>query len=105
MEGSSVSTGKPAQKAGNRGDNDLRGKVTYLPDIHRLLPQSPDAEKGVLCCFLLNPREIGGLCVERGVAAEWFHIPAHAGVYAVLLELWNAAKAIDFITLTQVLRD
>jgi len=105
MEGSSVSTGKPAQKAGSRTDGDLRSKVTYLPDIHRLLPQSPDAEQGVLCSFLLNPREVGGLCVEHGVTAECFHMPAHAGIYAVLLELWNAAKPIDFITVTQVLRD
>ncbi|MGA3171809.1 MAG: replicative DNA helicase [Chthoniobacteraceae bacterium] len=105
MDGPSVSTGKPAQKAGNRGDSDLRGKVTYLPDTHRLLPQSPDAEQGVLCSFLLNPREVGGLCVERGITAESFHIPAHAGIFAVLLELWNAARPIDFITLTQVLRD
>jgi len=105
MDGPSVSTGKPASKAGYRSDGDLRGKVTYLPDIHRLLPQSPDAEQGVLCSFLLSPREVGGLCVERGVTPECFHIPAHAGIYAVLLELWNAAKPIDFITLTQVLRD
>jgi replicative DNA helicase len=105
MDGPSVSTGKPAPKAGYRGDGDLRGKVTYLPDIHRLLPQSPDAEQGVLCSFLLNPREVGGLCVERGITAECFHIPAHSSIFAVLLELWNAAKAIDFITLTQILRD
>ena len=105
MEGSSVSTGQPASKAGHRADGDLRGKVTYLPDIHRLLPQSPDAERGVLGSFLLSPRDVGGLCVERGISAECFHIPAHAGIFTVLLELWNAAKPIDFITLTQVLRD
>jgi replicative DNA helicase len=69
------------------------------------LPQSSDAEQGVLCSFLLNPREVGGLCVERGVAAECFHIPAHSGIFTVLMELWNAAKPIDFITLTQLLRD
>src|SRR5450755_517862 len=102
MSGSSEPTGQSASKAGKRGDNDLRGKVTYLPDVHRLLPQSPDAEQGVLGAFLLSPREIGGLCVERGVAEECFHIPAHATIYGVLLELWNAAKPIDFITLTQV---
>jgi replicative DNA helicase len=69
------------------------------------LPQSPDAEQGVLCSFLLSPRDVGGLCVERGITAESFHIPAHAGIFSVLIELWNAAKPIDFITLTQVLRD
>jgi replicative DNA helicase len=105
MDGPSESTGKPAPRPGSRAEGDLRGKITYLPDTHRLLPQSPDAEQGVLCSFLLNPREVGGLCVERGVTAECFHIPAHSGIFAVLLELWNAAKPIDFITLTQVLRD
>jgi len=100
----SSKSAKPAGKAGGGGDGDLQ-KVTYLPDIHRLLPQSPDAEQGVLASFLLMPREVGGLCAEKQIKAEHFHIPAHAQIYAVLLELWDAAKPIDFITLTQVLRD
>jgi replicative DNA helicase len=105
MDGPSVSTGKPAQKAGYRTDGDLRGKVTYLPDVHRLLPQSADAEQGVLSSFLISPRDIGGLCVERGITPECFHSPAHEAIFAILIELWNAAKPIDFITLTQLLRD
>jgi replicative DNA helicase len=36
---------------------------------------------------------------------EHFFIPAHADIYATLLELWDVNKPIDFITLTQVLRD
>jgi hypothetical protein len=76
-----------------------------IQDRNRLLPQSPDAEQAVLCSFLLNPREVGGLCVEKGVTLEDFHTPAHADIYAVLLDLWKAAKPIDLITLTQVLRE
>src|ERR1051325_9343435 len=96
---------KPARKGGENRGSDLQGKVSYLPDIHRLLPQAPDAERGVLCSFLLAPREIGGLCAEKLVKAEHFHLPAHAQIYATLLELWDANKPIDFITLTQLLRD
>jgi replicative DNA helicase len=48
---------------------------------------------------------VGGLCAEKQIKPEHFHIPAHATIYAVLLELWDANKPIDFITLTQVLRD
>ena len=70
-----------------------------------MLPQSPDAEQGVLASFLLMPREVGGLCAEKQIKVEHFHIPAHAQIYGVLLELWDANKPIDFITLTQVLRD
>jgi replicative DNA helicase len=97
----SAKTRKPAKSAGG----DLQAKVTYLPDTHRLLPQSPDAERGVLCSILLQPREVGGLCAEKQIKKEHFFIPAHADIYATLLELWDANKPIDFITLTQVLRD
>src|SRR5580698_7820805 len=100
----SSKSAKPAGKAGGSADGDLQ-KVTYLPDIHRLLPQSPDAEQGVLASFLLMPREVGGLCAEKQIKTEHFHIPAHAQIYEVLLELWDANKPVDFITLTQLLRD
>src|SRR5687768_14339776 len=91
-------SGKSAKSAGG----DLQDKVTYLPDTHRLLPQSPDAERGVLGSFLLAPREVGGMCAEKQIKKEHFFIPAHAEVYATLLELWDANKPIDFITLTQI---
>ncbi len=96
---------KPARKGGENPGGDLHQKVSYLPDIHRLLPQAPDAERGVLSSFLLAPREIGGLCAEKQIKPEHFHLPAHAQIYAVLLELWDANKPVDFITLTQLLRD
>jgi replicative DNA helicase len=101
----STKSAKPARKSGEQTGADLHQKVSYLPDIHRLLPQAPDAERGVLSSFLLAPREIGGLCAEKQIKAEHFHLPAHAQIYATLLELWDANRPIDFITLTQVLRD
>ena len=59
----------------------------------------------MLCSFLLMPREIGGLCAEKQITPEHFHIPAHGELYKVLLELWDAGKPIDFIILTELLRD
>ena len=104
MEASSK-TVKPAGKSGKGEASDLRQPAHYRPDVHRLLPQSPDAEKGVLCSFLLMPREIGGLCAEKQITPEHFHIPSHGELYKVLLELWDAGKPIDFIILTELLRD
>ena len=101
----STKSAKPARKGGENSGNDLHSKVSYLPDIHRLLPQAPDAERGLLSSFLLAPREIGGLCAEKKIKAEHYHLPAHAQIYATLLELWDGNKPIDFITLTQLLRD
>ncbi|MDR3405416.1 MAG: replicative DNA helicase [Chthoniobacter sp.] len=101
----SSKTAKPAKKSGESAGNDLRQKASYLPEIHRLLPQAADAERGVLSSFLLSPREIGALCGEQKITAEHFHLPAHASIYACLMEMWDAGKPIDIITVTQILRD
>lgn len=99
---------KAAVKPKNFGDpqkGNLRGEAGYLPDIHRLLPQSPDAEKGLLSSILLMPKEVMGDCIEGGITGEHFHIPAHGLIYNTLLDLWNGNQPVDIITLTQVLRD
>jgi replicative DNA helicase len=103
-EASSNATAKP-RKNGERKSGDLRGNAGYLPDVHRLLPQSPDAEKGLLGSVLIAPREVLGECIEKGILPPYFHIPAHATIYEVLLELWTKNQPVDFITLTQVLKD
>ncbi|MEI8342229.1 MAG: replicative DNA helicase [Verrucomicrobiota bacterium] len=100
------------EKKGKANGTDAKGKAgysqktgSYLPDIHRTLPHSTDAEQGVLGSMLISPNEVIGHCVEQ-ITEKHFHVPAHATIYEVLVELWNAkASAIDFITLTQVLKD
>jgi replicative DNA helicase len=82
---------------------ELHQKVTLLPDIRRLLPQAPDAEKGLLCSFLLAPLQIGQLCAEKGLVADQFHIPAHAILFGVLKEFWEENEPIDFIIITAFL--
>lgn len=83
---------------------DLRAPA-YLPDVHRLLPQSPDAEMGVLCAFLLCPNEVGEICSSSGVTPRSFYTPAHSIIFDLLMELRRGKQAIDFITLTQQLRN
>ncbi len=77
----------------------------YLPESHRMLPQAPDSERGVLSSLLLDPKNVGGFCAEKGIEAKHFHIPAHGAIYAHLMEMWDKSRPIDFITLTQELRD
>lgn len=75
-----------------------------LPETYRALPSSPDAEMGVLCSVLLSPREVLGLCIEK-IDETYFHQPAHATIYTVLVNLWKELKPIDLITVTQALAD
>lgn len=78
---------------------------SYLPDIHRLLPQASDAERGLLSSLFLAPLEIGAMCAEKAVRAEWMHLPAHAQIFTVSMELWEKNQPFDFITITQLFRD
>src|SRR3981081_157313 len=73
-------------------------------DIHRTPPHSVEAEQGVLGSMLISPRDTIAEAVER-INEEYFYVPAHQTIYTVLVDLWNAAQAIDLITFTQVLRD
>ena len=70
-----------------------------------MLPQSQDAELGLLGSILLSPREVMGDCVEKKISPEHFHSPANGLIYGVLRELYDANKPIDFILLTQLLSD
>lgn len=79
--------------------------MSLLPDIHRLLPQAPDAERGLLSSFLISPRDTGALCAEKKFSPNHFHLPSHGQIFSTLLALWAEEKPIDFITLTQILRD
>lgn len=83
----------------------MSDKPSHLPEIHRLLPQDTAAEQGVLASLLLDPPRVFALCEERGVSAEWFHIPAHAAVFTALEALHREKKTADFITLCTHLRD
>lgn len=101
-DSASASTSNGTTKTKARAESPRR--VVPLLDPHRTLPHSSEAEQAVLCCMLIAPREVIGTCVER-ISEKHFYVPAHAMVYAVLVEFWVANKPIDFITLTQVLKD
>ena len=94
-----------------KGSSDGRSQTTNgsysptsTPDIHRTLPHSLEAEQGVLGSMLISPTDVIGDCVER-INASYFYQPAHATIYEVLVEAWNAQRPADVITLTQTLRD
>src|SRR5690606_33294963 len=71
----------------------------------RSLPQSSEAEQGVLCSILLSPKEVMGQCIEAGLTPEHFYNPGHSIIFEVIRELWDANRPADLILLTQTLRD
>ncbi|MFZ4716239.1 MAG: replicative DNA helicase [Chthoniobacterales bacterium] len=90
--------GKPADSAGF-------GAGQRLPEAHRPLPASLDAEMGVLSSILLSPKDTLTTAIEKGVDEQHFHHPSHGTIYAVLEDLWKKNSPIDLITVTQSLAD
>jgi replicative DNA helicase len=79
-------------------------KGTHPPDIHRTLPQSTDAEKGVLCSVLLSPEQTLDRCIER-INDKHFHHPAHRIIYQAMVELYKLSRPVEIIVLLQYLAD
>jgi replicative DNA helicase len=104
--GATASKAATAGKAGGgRQTASSFNSPARLPEAHRPLPASIDAEKGVLSSILLSPRETLITAVEKGITAEHFHHPAHGTIFTALEELSKANSPIDLITVTQALSD
>lgn len=106
MDGPAGATASKASPA-SRGGSPAGGfsATQRLPEAHRPLPASIDAEKGVLSSILLSPRETLTTAIEKGIDEQHFHHPAHGTIFAVLQDLWKNSTPIDLITLTQALAD
>jgi len=71
----------------------------------RQMPQAPEAEKAALSCFLLMPREVGALFVEKRITPEHFYDARNGLIYGAMMMMFSDNEPIDFITVTQQLRD
>jgi replicative DNA helicase len=68
-------------------------------------PHNLDAERSVLGAVLLDERHLHALLVEEHLRPEHFFREQHAAVFAAMLELYNADRKIDQLTLAEVLRE
>ncbi|MEI6278710.1 MAG: replicative DNA helicase [Verrucomicrobiae bacterium] len=102
-ENPAATNGTGSAKGRGRKGSYPQKPAGYLPDIHRALPQSLDAEKGLLGSILLS-----GTVLDDSIAlidAGHFHLPSHQKIFEILVEMRNAGKPIDLITFTQILED
>ena len=102
---------RPNQEAPASRDGKARGKkpdyaakaAAYLPDAHRPLPQSIDAEKGLLGSIMHSATVLDD-CMAQ-MEARHFHLPAHQKIFELLVEMRNSGRPIDLIAITQTLED
>lgn len=80
--------------------------MTHLTTNHTdsLPPHSPDAEKGVLGCILLQP-DLIDQCIQQGISLQSFYDVRHRNLWESYLALHEQRKAIDIPILITHLRD
>ena len=71
--------------------------------LHRKLPASEDAEKGIIGSILLSPSKAMYMA-ERQVGVDYFHDPANKQIFRTLKEMHDDNDPIDIITLTEALK-
>jgi len=70
----------------------------------RTPPQDIDAERAVLGSILLRPQSVGdAIDIFHGNFSDLFFIPAHQVIFEGIVNLFNASRGIDRITLLDVI--
>jgi replicative DNA helicase len=69
-----------------------------------LPPQNLEAEQAVLGAVLLSEQTMYALTIDVNLRPEDFYRPAHGAIYAAMLALYEQAKPIDKLTVTDRLK-
>ncbi|MGO9753785.1 MAG: replicative DNA helicase [Solirubrobacteraceae bacterium] len=67
-------------------------------------PHHLTAEKSVLGAILLDERHLNALVVEEQLRPAHFYREQHGAIYAAMLELYNADRKIDHLTVAETLQ-
>jgi len=69
------------------------------------IPHNLVAEKSVLGAVLLDEQHLHSLLVDEQLRPEHFYLREHGAVFEAMLELYEADKKIDHLTVAEQLRD
>ena len=87
---------------------ELRKVITYSNNnsmsFVNIQPHSQEAEYSVLCCILLD-NSLLSVCLSENLTPSDFYDSKNALIYSSMLSLYKENIAIDFVTLSQKLRD
>ena len=97
--------GSGKSQRSNSRPGSSRKKRSYSPDVHRRLPCSLDAEKGLLGSALLLPEKVIDECIQHKIGPEHFHLPAHGIIFGAIREMRERGLPVDLISVTQFLED
>jgi replicative DNA helicase len=96
-------SGKDSPERRNKKPDYFQKAGAYMPDALRPLPQSLDAEKALIGSILHSANVLDDCTAEMD--ATHFHLPAHQKIFDLLVEMRNASRPIDLVSVTQLLED
>lgn len=67
------------------------------------LPYSPEAEQAVLGAVLMDPEALPRVA-EILPSGEYFYVTTHRTIYAAMMAMFTAGKAVDIVTLLETLK-
>lgn len=94
---------RPAKKQPEQMQGHMKREPDPFNDPTRSMPWDSDAEKGVLSCFLHENNLLDDAIVNIPDSAMYHS--AHQGLYKVMQDLWEMRRPIEYIALTNYLRD
>jgi replicative DNA helicase len=68
-------------------------------------PHNLEAERSVLGAVLLDERHLYPLLVEEHLRPDHFYREQHGNVFAAMIDLYNADRKIDHLTVAEMLRE
>jgi replicative DNA helicase len=74
-------------------------------DVTRALPHALGPEKSLLSSMLQDPQDWIPAAIEEKLTPAHFYLPSHALLFETLLEIFDAGREIEFVSLTQWLLD
>jgi replicative DNA helicase len=77
--------------------------ATTVPNV-AVPPHNLDAERSVLGAVLLDERHLNALIIEEHLRPEHFFREQYGSVFAAMLELHQASRKIDHLTVAETLR-
>lgn len=72
--------------------------------VDRVAPHSAEAEVGVLGAVFLEAGIIMDTCIEKQLVPESFLVPVHRLLFETMLDLHNANKPLDLLTVVERLK-
>ncbi|MBU6300902.1 MAG: replicative DNA helicase [Verrucomicrobia bacterium] len=73
-------------------------------EVTRVVPHSPEAERGVLSCMMQDPANIIGEATIK-IGARQFYDPGRSILFATMVEMHDGGQPVDVITLSSLLKD